>query len=804
MRTNRYISADPVALMFALVRTIARRARADLGWFVRGILLSIALIATLHTLGATTALDNAWNTRLYDLLGAATEHRDAPLFVPLDRATFEQIGHFPLADWELVDLHERLFAASPKRVLVSPRISAPLRRAGELWPTTLTDAESSGQLVLCAGDRVDPSAPIDPAIADVRRCIATAIGRPDSAEVNALGSAHEAPSISAAHILSARADRTWFEGQTIFVGEDLREDGTPGADRQTARWLATISRGLGLRPLPSWLGWMLALLLAFTTLWLIRARSTVRTLTWLGGLELVILGACILALSSYSILAPAGLLSMSLLSAGLVGFLLERHGVERRLVALARPASTLAETCTDTTVLVGGIGPFIDHLVAQFGVPASATVLFSAQGGPELEHIVTTGDASIRHDVLLSTIAEQSVATPTWFSGLIPDTPELHCFVIPLNTDVRRHGYWVLCIRSEEMQAASKRLFITLGRIVCAQVRSLGVPGDAQLEASSTAEGPLLGVQRIRSALRTARRNAFAVHRTYQRQPFALLEADASGLIAHSNIAGRRLLHTAKLYETELPSLTKLLSRLAGLDEKGAQATLTRLIQGGQETRFHCCLDPAEQSASTYDCVLAWTPPSPDLTDDDGLPGGSFTLSAIRRSSSNAVALSTEPSDIDLRPLLTSSIEWARERSPKGIGRTFEISFQDPLPRVWAHYNALAHALRILFLDVLANGGGEAPCHVRVFPQGSSVLIRIVDPASTIPEVALPALFVSPAERVNDSRAQNHLAQAKQLISENDGTLRVESVPGSGIAYTAEFERTIAPKPYRSYSPPGA
>ncbi len=766
---------------------LSRIPRSEARWFLRSCIGSIVLLLALDMIGATAALDRAWCAHLDSWIRTTTKPHDAPVFVVLDRIAYQQRI---LSDKDTVDLHNDLLTRSPLRVIASQNAAQQLNRARAQWPAMLERAINDRRLILCEdGIKDEDHANMR------RRCVADAIGQLPSAELPALWTEREAPALSAAHISESANDQTWFEGRTIFVGDDSN------LDQETANWLAAISRVPGIHPLDRGFAWLIALLLSIATLLLTRTSSTLRAVTSFAGLTVLTASIAIASFNLFALIIPIGLLGTALLTSATVGGLLERYRIEQRLDILARPAASQAESSADTEPPIEDLSEFLTGMLSQLGVPVSSTILLARHTDGELRHIVTTGERLLPHEPLISAIASAELTAPKWWNGLAPEAL-FRCYVIPLNSAFHRLGYWILCVSPEQMIEANQKLFIALGRIVCARVRTHNARArETAVVSPCTRNGPIAATMRVRASLRAARMNADAMRRAYEQQPFSLIQADAAGSVVHTNIAGRRLLHTAGLDTHTAPTLAGILSSVAGMEPREVQTVLTKLILGAEARRFHACLDLSNPAQTTFNFVLAWRARHNEYAQSGEIAGGSFTLSAIRRAPSNAVASSTAARGVDLRPLITSSIAWARERAPDGFERNFEISYEDPLPRVVGHYNSLTQALEILFLDVFLNGGAEAVCRVSVTRRENGVYLRIEDSESAIPEAALPALFVAPADRVDNSEVDIHLGGAQQLIAECDGILSVDAFPGSGVVYSAEFKSTVGSRPYRGPAP---
>lgn len=770
-----------------LSSALSRISRSEARWFIRSCIGSILLLIALDTLGATAALDRAWCAHLGPWVRTTTEPHDAPVFVVLDRLAYQrQI----LSDEDAVDFHRDLLTRSPLRVIASPSATLQLTRARARWPAMLEHAVDDRRLILCENGIKD-----EDHAGMRRRCVAGAIGQLPSADLPALWTERGTPALSAAHISAPPSDQTWSIGRTIFVGEDNE------LDRETANWLAAISRVPGIHPLDRGFAWLIALLLSVATLLLTRTSSTLHAVTSFASLTVLTASIAIISFNLFALIVPVGLLGTALLTSATVGGLLERYRIEQQLDILARPTTSQVESSPETEPPIEDLSEFLTGMLGQLGVPVSSTVLLARHTDGEFRHIVTTGTQLLPHSTLISAIAGAEFTAPKWWNDLAPEAL-FRCYVIPLNSAFHRLGYWILCVSPEQMIEANQKLFVALGRIVCARVSTRNARArETAVISHFTRNGPIAATIRVQASLRAARMNADAIRRTYEQQPFSLIQADAAGSVVNANIAGRRLLHTAGLDAHTAPTLAGILASFAGMEPLEVQEVLTQLILGAEARRFHACLDPSKPAQTTFNFVLAWKARHNEYAQSGEIAGGSFTLSAIRRAPSSAAASSASARGVDIRPLITSSIAWARERAPDGFERNFEISYEDPLPRIVAHYNSLTQALQILFLDVFLSGGAEAVCRVRVTQRENSLYLRIEDSESEIPEAALPALFVAPADRVDNSEVGIHLGGAQQLIAKCDGILSVDTFPGSGVVYSAEFKNTEGSRPYRDHAP---
>ncbi|HGG56931.1 MAG TPA: hypothetical protein ENK31_03945, partial [Nannocystis exedens] len=405
--------------------------------------------------GATAPLDTAWYAHLGSWIDETTNPEHAPVFIALDRVAYQRRS---LSDEDIVDLHSSILTTSPLRIIASPNVALQLRRARDRWPATLQRALDDERLWLCDDDlNSEDKAGLR------RRCVAAAIGQLQATELATLWTENKRPTLSAAHI-SGSPSRTWFEGRTIFVGEDS------SLDRDTANWLAAISRVPGIHSLGTGLTWLFALLLSVITLISTRASSTIRAIIFF--LALAALTTC-LAVTNFYLFAqvmPMGLLGTALLTSAAVGGLLERYRIEQRLHILARPTATLAESSAESEAPSEDLKKFLTGMLEQLRLPVSATILLTRHTDGKLDHVVTTGEPMLPAKAILSAVADAELTSPKWWNGLAPKTL-FRCYIIPLNTAFHRQGYWILCVSPSQMSEVNQKLFVALGRIVCARVR---------------------------------------------------------------------------------------------------------------------------------------------------------------------------------------------------------------------------------------------------------------------------------------------------------------------------------------------
>jgi hypothetical protein len=119
------------------------------------------------------------------------------------------------------------------------------------------------------------------------------------------------------------------------------------------------------------------------------------------------------------------------------------------------------------------------------------------------------------------------------------------------------------------------------------------------------------------------------------------------------------------------------------------------------------------------------------------------------------------------------------------------VEAPDALPRVLAGDRQLRGAMAALLAECLRQGPAEIPGRIALEQRGDVVVVRLIDPASALPDADTRLLSQAPEEFDPGSHLYR-LARARRQVERAAGEFSIESGLGSGTVI--EIRLPIASK----------
>ncbi len=758
------------------------------------------------------------------------------ILVALDDATVDAWGAPPWTWAQLEELLERIEAGGPRvlavlepgaRLATGPRppsLTERVERAGGRWilPPERVGLGQPG-LVLDARGTVEA---IDLGRADMlaglgvtARVIATAgLGaREGRLDVNFLGPGGTFPTLAAHRVAAGELPPETFAGRIVVIG--VRGDGFAPAVPTAVGPLApaevhahavhALAEAAGLARPAAWWAWLLAVMFGLAALVLLpRAGSA---LAWAGGV--VVPGGAALVLA-YLAFAHLGLLVpvvVPLATAALCGagaLLLERGRAQEELARLARWSAqrlSLEERGTDTDD--EALGRRFLHASRTFVDHAGSALLPLAPGRWHVELGPMDGLAAVdvverRRDVRRDPWRlAYSSQRPAWANRpvLAPERAE-RTLVVPIVAFTKLLGFWILGVPAGAtlgpdalrlVEGLAGQLAITLERRRIERLSARRAPGGGRLGS------------RLAREIDEARQNALAVAeaqhelaRLVEAMPVGVLTASMWGELEQVNDAMRRLLTACGAEPDRKLGLEPLLTAVVRRPPEVVRELLRRLVIEGGVVRLSTRPTPAAGPHAAVDLILA------RLAGGEDGAGPRFVLTATTRDERPLAALpwdlASEPDGggprlvaVDVGRLVRETVdELQRDRSLRST-RALIVEVPSARSEVLVPDADLRAAVRELLAEALRHGPADVPGRVSIEDHDDVVIVRIVDPAVSLPAGDVARVRAGDLAGGDDDPV-HRLARAKARVEAAHGELELESDLDRGTTIVVRL-----PKPGR-------
>lgn len=819
---------------------------------------SLALVWLLAALGVTGAIDRDVRRLSYVVRGDRPATADV-ILVAIDDATADRWGPPPWP-WQryretigaIAAGHPRLIAVldpGPRALPAAPLppdLSALVAR-GTLIVSPATDALPQPGVVLDDHGAVEA---IDLGGADllggpsVARQVIERAGLPspagDRLPVNFFGAGRGFPTLPAGRIAAGEIPPRTFAGRIVVIGmrgprfapEVPTPVGPLSPAEVEAQALHALATGAALRDAPAWLAPLLVLAFAlFGLLVPPRPASSLATAGAVAGLSLASVVADHLLFAHLDLRVGLAAPLAGLIVAAGGSLLFDRARVHRELGELAALAAQRISLSNQER------GALDDQAFWQRFATATSAYLHSSsaflaqleRGAWHLDivqgHLIAPADIVERRRDIRRDPYRRAYLTrrPAWAERPFVK-PELgvKTLMVPLGAWRRLLGMWVVQFPAgAEVGERELRLcqLFAAELVYTLEQRRLGRllgPGGVAGEPGALPSRLVDDAMAARdSALALAHAQA-VTSRVLDALPVGVLTATLWGEVVDINQAMRRFLGQVGAEPGPRPDLAELLAAVTHGAPGEVRSVLAQLLDQGGSVRLEARVAQTLGPDALYDVVVSrLASDSGDGARESRAVGHShFAVTASERRPAPAAEIRwswhADASDValpvDVQALVAEAV--AEVQRGATARRPLLVESPDVLPPVVVGEDDLRQALAAVVAEWLAQGPADVPGKVVVEDEGDAVLVRIIDPVSTLPAADVDRLSAPAGAESTGGEPDSfdpgsplyRLSRARRQVERARGGFAIET--GLDRGTVIELRLPVAGRPRRGS--PGA
>jgi len=739
-------------------------------WY-RLLAATVSCLIALELAGATglvSAADENLRRLYYGIRGARQGPTDV-VFVAIDEETVAAWGRPPWSSRQYLDLFEAIAAGSPRVIAVlepGPRLLAdqdaralrgsvssvvvPPPAPGLQQPELVVDERGSVRAVRLRG--------VSGANVTAEAIAAAGLVAPGDGEtmlVNFAGPPDTLPTVPAHRIATGEIPPSTFRDRIAIIG--LRSERfapqvpTPVGPMSPAEVhghaLLGLAHGVVWTSVPWWLPRLLWALLVMMGLVLVPRLGQLQAGLWLGTMVLgVAIADFTLFATGTALVGATGPASAAVLGLG-TALVIERRLARTQMDALVRTVGTRLSLYAQERHAGDTDEEFLERFARASRSYIDFTSALFADLPPDSWRLkvrvyldLHPGDIfERRRDVRREPFRQAYVSQrPTWSSRpFLNEDLEQRSLIVPLVALRRLLGVWIINVPKtselterdlEIIDGLAAQLSLALER---RRLARLGVTAGRSAPADGRLVAEIGDARRLADALARDRQQ---LHDLVEWLPVGVLVANVWGEIELANEKMRRFVAVFGVAEPRRIDLVALLSRISGESSDNARDVLRQQLidrepvdlvgtaRGalGSETRYHIRLVPMAPSA-----------------DEGRLPAG-FVISVNEVRAGEMVEVEWEwqqnvaedVARVDVRAILRRTIEELEVGT--GDQQPLVLELPERAPRARVDPEALRDALDRIVAEIASERSGP-PGWVRVGHDDRSVVIRIVDPAVTLP-----------------------------------------------------------------------